>query len=116
MDIKRQLKLNQMTNQLQQQARGKTLTELNIEANEKEYYLILKQKLDTIGVSMDGFKTFVDKIKELAYESGRESMREEAIALSDRIESQEEKTEFEEWRAFKQFRNTLRGSALNPKE
>ena len=41
------------------------------------------------------------------YDEGRNAFLKEAIALSDLIESQNI-TVFDEWRAFKQFRNTLR--------
>lgn len=36
----------------------------------------------------------------------------EIIELSDQIEQEAEHTEFEEWKAFKRFRNTLRDKYL----
>lgn len=51
----------------------------------------------------DRLKTFITT----QITKARESALDEAIALSDKIEAQNE-TVFDEWRGFKQFRNTLR--------
>ncbi len=50
---------------------------------------------------------YLSGIKELIQSEERNAVLSEAIALSDLIESQNN-TVFDEWRAFKQFRNTLR--------
>ena len=42
-----------------------------------------------------------------------QKMVSEIIKLSDDIESRHSHTEYNEWRAFKQFRNTLREKYLN---
>ena len=49
-----------------------------------------------------------------ALQQTREEAIKEAIELSDKIEA-ENKTEFNEWRAFKHFRNKLRDKLNNLK-
>ena len=58
----------------------------------------------------------VDVSKELKEELKKERERtlKEAVKLSDEIEAGKE-TKFEEWRAFKSFRNTLRDKYLKEK-
>jgi len=46
----------------------------------------------------------IEESNKLAYQAGIQ----DAIDLSDKIEADTPTTEFEEWRAFKRFRNTLR--------
>lgn len=65
-----------------------------------------------------GINATTGKIKHVArviYSLQKKEILEEMIKLSDKIESQYE-TEFNEWRAFKGFRNTLRDKLEQLKE
>ena len=61
---------------------------------------------------------FIKKVEQQAFNSGRASMAQEAVELSDRMENEAGHTEFNEWKAFKRFRNNLRDilQALKNKE
>lgn len=103
MDIKRQLKLNQMTNQLQQQAREefrKTFVFKNGEWGNTPEELLISDN--------EEIEDFWLKKMEDSYESGRESMREEVIAIVKSWQTDEP----EEVNLI--LENIL--SALNPKE
>lgn len=59
--------------------------------------------------------TLYDRLNDLIREKlkeEREALIQEIVTLSDKIEG-ENSTEFNEWRAFKGFRNTLRDKYLN---
>jgi hypothetical protein len=57
-----------------------------------------------------GWEYMPDRVVELFIQSELE----EIIKLSDKIELEGESTTFEEWKAFKHFRNTLRDKYLKP--
>lgn len=55
---------------------GSTMTELALKASEEEYYKILDYKLKSIGVSMDSFKVFVDRMLSDQKQKDREELIE----------------------------------------